>query len=297
VQGDVLVSNFNDSENAQGTGSTIVEISPSGHQTVFARVPRFPGGTGLTTALAVLPDGFVVVGSLPTTNGMAPTATAGALILLDDAGHVVTTFSGGDIKGPWDLTAIGQGDQAVLFFTNVLNGTVAAGGSTVDRGTVVRMVLDLGGQFPRVLSNTIIASGFPERTDTNALVIGPTGLGLSPSGTLYVADTLENSIRAIPQAVGRSTSAGTGTAVFTGKPLNGPLGLALAPNGDILTVNSGNGKVVETSPSGMVVATHLLDSSGNPPGSGALFGLATAPGGQGVYFVDDAVNTLMLLGR
>ena len=133
------MSNFNNAANLQGTGTTIVEVSPSGNQQVFARVPQFPGGTGLTTALAILPRGFVVVGSLPTTNGMSATATAGALIILDRNGHVAATFSGGDINGPWDLTAVSQGNRAILFFTNVLNGTVAAGGQVVNEGTVVRM--------------------------------------------------------------------------------------------------------------------------------------------------------------
>src|ERR1700756_3945975 len=32
-RGDVLVSNFNNMANQQGTGTTIVEVSPSGHQT------------------------------------------------------------------------------------------------------------------------------------------------------------------------------------------------------------------------------------------------------------------------
>jgi hypothetical protein len=67
-RGDVLVSNFNDSDNAQGTGSTIVEISPSGTQQVFATVSGPPGTVGLTTALAILPHGIVVVGSLLTVN-------------------------------------------------------------------------------------------------------------------------------------------------------------------------------------------------------------------------------------
>ena len=43
------------------------------------------------------------------------------------------------------------------------------------------------------------------------------------------------------------------------------------------------------------VAKKLLDSSGSPPGAGALFGLALAPHHAGVYYVDDAVNTLRLL--
>ena len=63
----------------------------------------------------------------------------------------------------------------------------------------------------------------------------------------------------------------------------------------MLTVNGGDGKIVETSPSGTQVAWRFLDRSGSPPGSGALFGLAVAPHGSGVYFVDDATNMLRLL--
>ncbi len=300
IRGDILVSNFNNVANLQGTGTTIVEVSPGGSQHVFARVPQFPGGTGLTTALAILPRGFIVVGSLPTTDGMAATATAGALIILDRNGHVAATFSGGDINGPWDLTAVSQGNRAILFFTNVLNGTVAAGGQVVNDGTVVRMEIDLSTPFPRVLNNTVIGSRFPERSDPAALVIGPTGVGLSLNGTLYVANTVKNTIRAIPNALSRTSSAGTGMLVSSSSPaasgLNAPLGLAIASNGNILTVNGGDGNIVETTPAGIKVASQLIDHSGSPPGAGALFGLALAPH-RGIYFVDDATNTLNLLGR
>jgi len=71
VRGDTLVSNFNASNNTQGTGTTIVEVPPSGPVTLFAQInpnlPGCPGGVGLTTALGVLKDGYVVVGSLPVT--------------------------------------------------------------------------------------------------------------------------------------------------------------------------------------------------------------------------------------
>lgn len=39
----------------------------------------------------------------------------------------------------------------------------------------------------------------------------------------------------------------------------------------------------------------VVGSTGSPPGSGALFGLAVAPHGSGVYYVDDATNFLRLL--
>ena len=70
-RGDVLVSNFNNSTNVQGTGTTIVEVSPHGKVFLFAGIKDSycPGGVGLTTALVVLRSGWVIVGSLPTQNG------------------------------------------------------------------------------------------------------------------------------------------------------------------------------------------------------------------------------------
>src|ERR1035441_3922657 len=56
-RGDVLVSNFNNAKNLQGTGTTIVEISPGGHRSQFARISagqlpgKCPGGVGLTTEI------------------------------------------------------------------------------------------------------------------------------------------------------------------------------------------------------------------------------------------------------
>jgi hypothetical protein len=299
-QGSILVSNFNDSGNFQGTGTTIVEISPNGNLRTFAELNAgslpgaCPGGVGLTTALVVLRSGWVIVGSLPTSDGTAATAKAGCLIVLDHDGRPVTTLSGDGINGPWDMTALDFGASAMLFVTNVLNGTVAAGGDVVDGGTVLRIFLvtpSFGAPFE--VSRTVIASGFEERTDPAALVIGPTGVALSFDGSLYVADTLKNRITAIPLALIRTNSAGTGQTISQGGALNGPLGLALAFNGDLLAVNSNDGNMVELAPGGQQVAVKAVDVSGQ--GAGTLFGLAIAPNNAGVYYVDDGNNTLNLL--
>lgn len=300
VQGNVLVSNFNNSANQQGTGTTIVSVSPRGTVRLFARITASgparacPGGIGLTTALSILDGGWVVVGSLPTTGGDPATSKAGCLLVLDSQGKVVETFAGHGINGPWDMTAVNSGPVAELFVTNVLNGTVAANGAQVNRGTVLRLLVTTprgGLARPRLLGADVIGSGFAEKTDPNALVIGPTGVGLGARGTLYVADTLGNRITAIPDALFRRGSAGTGRVVTTGKGLNGPLGLAIAPGGDIVTANSGDGNLVETTPGGVQAPAKQV----TPGGGGALFGLAIAPHGSGVYFVDDSVNTLVLL--
>ena len=312
-QGNLLVSNFNNKDNLQGTGTTIVQIPPggndqTGHASPFAQIDpknlpgRCPGGVGLTTALAVTRTGFVIVGSLPTSNGMSATARAGCLIVLDSGGHVLETIAGGPINGPWDMTAVDHGFFTTLYVTNVLNGTLDAGtqangqGNPVDRGTVVRIQLvTIPGVRPFVFDEDVIATGLQERTDPNALVVGPTGVALGADGTLYVADTDRNRITAIDDAPFREFPARDGGRIVSvGGALAGPLGMTLAPNGDILTANGGDGNIVETTPAGAqsTVAADTADTAG---GAGVLFGLTVPPGSGKIYFVDDGDNTLRVL--
>jgi NHL repeat-containing protein len=304
VAGDILVSNFNNAPTAaapggeQGTGTTIVQISPGGTQTLFAHIPSasIPGGVGLTTALVVFRSGWVIVGSLPTTDGTSTTMRPGELIVLDDHGAVRETITGDGINGPWDATALDLGAFAEVFVSNVLNGMVNGQPSTTTNGTVVRLILDLRGSVPRVLLSTVIADGLSVHTDPAALVVGPTGLALGPGGTLFVADTANSRIARVPEAIFRFTpvDAGAADATVSADPsLNGPLGLALAPNGDLLTVNAGDNNLVELTRSGTVVAVRDLDTI-DPPG-GALFGLAATALPRAVYYVNDDTNTLNAL--
>ena len=304
IAGDVLVSNFNNRANQQGRGKTIVEIPPTGgHLRLFASPnPRklpgaCPGGVGLTTALAALRSGWVIVGSLPTKNGSSSTMRAGCLIVINSSGEAVETISGRLINGPWDMTAVDNGSTATLFVTNVLNGTVKASPKTVAGGTVVRIGLSIPpAGLPMVTSEVVIGKGLPERTDPSALVVGPTGVGLS-HGTLFIANSARSAISAISNAMTRSTPMRP-TTITKGHNLNDPLGLAIAPSGDILSANGNNGNLVEITQSGRQIATRTLDNTkvpGSPNGSGTLFGLAVSPTGRGLYFVDDGSNTLNLL--
>jgi hypothetical protein len=308
--GNILVSNFNNSGNLQGTGSTIVDVAPNGAAGLFAQIDpntltglpggACPGGVGLTTALVALQSGWVIVGSLPTTDGTAATANSGCLIVLDSKGNPVETISGPLINGPWDMTAAEDNNGAKLFVANVLNGTVAANGAVVNEGTVIRIDLQIANVgMPTVTSITKIGSGFPERTDPAALVIGPTGLGLSPDGmVLYVADSLNNRIQMIPDPLNANPpNPDTGTTLTADRSLNDPLGLAVDSAGNIFTVNGNDGFLLGFDPTGKQIANKLLDntiSHGSRLGAGALFGLAITPQG-GVYYVDDATNTLNFL--
>src|ERR1700730_14949980 len=125
--GDVLVSNFNNSNNLQGTGTTIIKlrldekIAPSGSASVF-----FQGtGLGLTTALGVLQRGFLLVGNVPTTDRKIGTIKPGSLLFLDRNGNQVSPSPyTNQLDGPWDLTIDDRFDHARVFVSNVLNGTV-----------------------------------------------------------------------------------------------------------------------------------------------------------------------------
>jgi predicted lipoprotein with Yx(FWY)xxD motif len=302
--GQMLISNFNAEEsakeNGQGTGTTIVQVSRTGKVSLFATIDAntlpgpCPGGVGLTTALNILPGGYVVVGSLPTTNGKTATAKYGCLIVLDSEGNTVETIASKNIQGPWDSTAKSEGSKTMLFVSNALNGGAAKGIHTIDNSTVLRIELESGeNQTPKVLSETVIADGIPWVDSAEALVLGPTGLALASNGTLYVASTEDSKILAISEAMTRTTPAAKGGTVLTeGGHLKEPLGMVLAPNGNIITSNGGDGNMVEVTPAGQQVAVQTADKK---TGAGSLFGLVIAPEGKGIYFVDDGENTLNLL--
>jgi len=318
IRGHILVSNFNNASNLQGTGSTVVQISPQGHVSLFAEItPKdlagsCPGGIGLTTALVVLKRGWVLVGSLPTTDGSSATMRSGCIIVLDALGnvHSAATIAHGLVNGPWDSAVKDFGETALLFVTNVLNNHVAGSNdAVVNHGTVVRITLlipypvlthEPGTDYPvaphpEIVEQVLIASGIGCRGDPAALVVGPTGLALKGS-TLFVAHTLNNRVFAIVDALTRTTTAFAGSDVSANGLLNAPLGAIIAPNGNIIVANGNDGKLVEISPCGQQVDFKLVDDTLAPPlapGAGCLFGLVLAP--HGIYFVDDCTNTLNLL--
>src|ERR1017187_135148 len=86
--GDVLVSNFNNSANIQGTGISIVLLQPQGSLSAPGSAVTFftSGLPGLSTALGVLRNGFVLVGNVPTTDGTFGTIGQGALQVIDRHG-------------------------------------------------------------------------------------------------------------------------------------------------------------------------------------------------------------------
>jgi hypothetical protein len=292
LPGDVLVSNFNNAGGQQGTGTTIVRVSPAGHVSLFfnGNPNNNPPPTfGLTTALGgVLKRGFVLVGNVPTKDGTFGTLQPGSLLVLDHKGNLIATLTQ-LLDSPWDLTIQDGFNWARVFVSNVRSGTVT------------RLDLDVDPNGVFVKQATEIASGYTSHSDPAALIVGPTGLVYdSDADVLYVASTGDNEIFAVSHAGTANHSIGTGTVIYQDNAhLRGPLALAFAPNGHLLTSNGDapsvtistqtlNSEIVEFTKNDKFVAEFSIDSA-----NGAAFGIATAPAGEDstrLAAVDDATN-------
>ncbi len=270
-----------------------MSVTPGGQTSVFFQGPSTPGSLGLTTALGVLRRGFVLVGSVPTIDGTSATVQApGQLLVLDRNGQQVTALTDPDLlDGPWDLTVVEEGPHSAVFVSNVLSGTV----------TRLDLRISRDGNRVVVESKTQIASGYLTRTDPAALLVGPTGVAYSRErDILYVASTGDNAVFAIPRARHRSSDAGMGNLVYKDDVhLHGPLALALAPNGNLITANGDAvnpdptqaSELVEFTPSGQFVAQMPVDSSGQ---AGGAFGIAVSAVDDKIRVaaVDDIFNTV-----
>jgi DNA-binding beta-propeller fold protein YncE len=274
--GDILVSNFNNSAGLSGTGTTIVRVTSAGQVSLFFNgnpTNQPPPTLGLTTALGVLTGGFVLVGNVPTTDGMFDSIQTGSLLVINRQGQQIATISDPSLlDGPWDLTILDGGASAKVFVSNVLNGTVT------------RLDLDVGANNVTVKQKVQIAKGYASVPNSAALVLGPTGLAFDPvTGILYVASTADNAIFAIENAAVATQPQLKGKLVYQDNAhLRGPLALAFTPNGNLITTNgdavnasptpSENSEIVEFTKSGNFVAQFSIDSA-----VGAAFGIAVAP--------------------
>jgi hypothetical protein len=310
-QGDVLVDNFNNLSNLQGTGTTIIDYNPATRKTsLVANLPQklaqCPGGVGLTTAMTMLKSGWIIVGSTPSTDGTTRTKGDGCLLVLDPNGRLAAVWAGPNINDPWgNMAIIDNGSTAILFVSMAgfdVPGPEVRDPKTgyqpiINKATVLRLELAIPpGQPPRITSQTVIANGFGQKADKDVFLVGPTGLALAPDNTLYASDALSNRIVAIADAMTRTTSAGTGRVVTQGGLLRRPLALILTADGHLLACNAQNGQVVEIDlHSGQQLYAQWIDvnQAQSPPGNGDLFGMALTPDGKSFYYVEDDINALV----
>ena len=290
--GDILVSNFNNAQNLQGTGTTIVRVTASGSVTTFytSTAPR----VGLTAALGVLTNGMVLIGNLPTADGTSATVGSGSLSVLSSFGQFLGNIGNvpANVDGPWsmavdDLGSAGTG-TAHVFVSNVLNGTVSR--------------FDLSYTLTNLSATvTVLATGFNHRLDPAALCLGPSGLAYDAvHNVLLVASSADNAVYQIPDAATATTTQSASLLFSDFTHLHGPLDIGFLPNGHLLVANSDGSNADPNQPSEIVEYTSTGAFVGQmpvDPQNGGAFGLAIKNLGWGTFqlaAVDDNANTLRI---
>jgi hypothetical protein len=260
--GDILVSNFNNSKNLQGTGTTIVRVPANGKPTLF-----FQGSSniGLSTALHVLKSGNVLVGNFPSSDGTCATARPGSILVLNAWGKLLARIANKYIDGPWDSAIIDNGNSATLFVANGLSGTVTRLDLTWTNAKIVQSAIQIG-------------SGYAHQCDPVTFVDAPTGLVYNPkTGDLYVASTADNKVFVLHDAATTDKDEGTGQVLYQDNThLHGPLGMTMAPNGHLLVSNNDAINSDPAHPSEIVEFTlggHFVKQLSVDPAQGGSFGL------------------------
>jgi hypothetical protein len=284
--GDLVICNFNNPANVQGTGSTILALHPvvGSTPTFIAQDPSLVGCAALALS--------------PTDVSWAAAYAANDNPLVSATGTVLTTLPFGPWHGPFGQAfspTQGPFGKAAFYVTNAGDGSV------------VRVnILSAGG-----FSYDVIATGFAINGGAPGSILGPSGLQFNvKNGNLYVVDGADNSLTVFrhvstipPGGIFLKNGSFGGRfrnrarRVFAGGPLNAPISSALMPNGHLVLGNTGNNIMIEISPSrGKVVATKNADT--NAPG--ALFGMVatgTSDDDVQLFYNDDNTNTLNVLRR
>jgi len=284
--GDILVSNFNANSNLQGTGTTIVDVPASGKTSLFFQ-SQTPAG--LTTALNILRQGFVLVGNFPSADGSCGNGQVGSILVINKDGRQVGSIADSLINGPWDSALFDQGNSAKLFVANGLSGTV------------VRLDLDINSTGVSVDRVTQIASGYLHQCDPVTFVDAPTGLVYDPErDVLYVASSADNAVFAVSDAGTTHKDQGTGRVIYEDSThLHGPLGMIMAPNGHLVVANNDAINPDPNQPSEIVEFTiggRFVKEISVDPNPGGAFGLAVMTQGDVARFaaVDDNASVLLI---
>jgi hypothetical protein len=289
--GDLVICNFNNAANVQGTGSTILALHPvvGSTPTLIAQDPSLLGCDAI--ALNAANDVSWVAAYKANDN---PLVTA--------TGAVVTTLPFGPWHGPWGQAFSpkqGPFGKAAFYVTNAGDGTIVR----VD-------ILSAGG-----FAFDVIATGFAVNGGVPGSILGPSGLQYdAKNDNLYIVDGADNSLTVFkhvstipPGGIFLTNGSfggpfhGRARRVFSGSPLNGPISSALLPNGDLVLGNTldptGSNIMVEISPSrGKVLATKNVDTGA----AGALFGMVatgTSAADVQLFYNDDNTSTLNVLRR
>ena len=167
---------------------------------------------------------------------------------------------------------------------------------------------------PQALVITAAGNGTPGNTGDGgpaylAQLNAPSACALDSAGNLFIADTGNHGIRKVAPSGTISTVAGVGAPGFSGDGgpatsagINAPLGVAVDDTGDIFIADTGNNRIRQVTPDGVIhtIAGQNAAAFGGDGGP-ALSAQITAPGGLfldgagDLYFADTGNNRVRRL--
>jgi hypothetical protein len=284
TKGDLVACNFNAKSNVQGTGESIVALHPvpKSKPIHVSSIESLDG----CDALALDLDDTI----------WASVMVANDNPVIDSTGKLIANIKGKPFSQPWGQVLAHHKSYSAFYETNAGNGDVIR--------------INLGSKF----TYDVIATGFPVNHGKPGTALAPSGLTYDPKiDTLYFADGMNNTVVAfknvskIPKGGIKAIDNGmkfTGPSkadariVLAGKPLNGPISMALLPTGNLVVGNTldatGKNLLIEVSTAGEVLDALNVDKGT----AGAIFGIvATGTSGADtrVYFNDDNDNSVHVL--
>ncbi len=277
---------------ADTLNNTVRKISPSGVVSTLAGKAGSSGSTDSTGAAARFYNPYGV--AVDNGGNVYVADTNNDTVRKISPSGVVSTLAGkAGSQGSTD------GTGAAAQFNGPLGVAVDSGGNVYvsDSGNnTIRMITP--GGFVTTLAGKAGSSGSTDGTGSAARFNDPFGVAVDGSGSVYVADTYNNTVRKIsPSGVvstlaGKAGSQGSTDGPGSAAQFNIPNGIAVDSGGNVYVADTDNYTIRKISPSGVVsTLAGTAESFGSEDGTGSEaqfngpFGVAVDSGGN-VYVAD-----------